>query len=255
LTFNNIHQADLLGPRYIKNDGRFYSFNVIDLFSHRVYVESQRTKDDRQVAASLMRCWKTVGMPDFLQLDNELSFRGSNRYPRSMGLIIRLCLYYGVTPVFIPIGEPWRNGVIESFNNTYDKKFYRRQWFPSYAALKRQSKNFQSFHNKHHRYSCLKGKTPSDVIQEAGFSPITLAPATKLPKLDHVPDGEVILIRFIRSDRKLDVFSEQFKVPRDLIYSYVKAVILTETHTLHIYQGDERILAVDYEIPDQENPG
>jgi putative transposase len=255
LTFNNIHQADLFGPRYIKNDGRFYSFNVIDLYSHRVYVESQRTKDDRQVAASLMRCWKTVGMPDFLQLDNELSFRGSNRYPRSMGLIIRLCLHYGVTPVFIPIGEPWRNGVIENFNNTYDKKFYRRQWFPSYAALKRQSKNFQAFHNKYHRYSCLKGRTPSDMIQEAGFNPITLPAATKLPRLDHVPDGGIILIRFIRSDRKLDVFSEHFKVPRDLIYSYVKAVILTELHILQVYQGEELVLTFDYEIPDKEISG
>jgi hypothetical protein len=28
---NNIHQADLLGPRYIKNDGRFYSLHVIGL--------------------------------------------------------------------------------------------------------------------------------------------------------------------------------------------------------------------------------
>jgi len=244
-----------LGPRYIKNDGRFYSFNVIDLYSHRVYVESQRSKDDRQVAASLMRCWKTVGMPDFLQLDNELSFRGSNRYPRSMGLVIRLCLYYGVTPVFIPIGEPWRNGVIESFNNTYDKKFYRRQWFPSYTALKRQSKNFQSFHNKHHRYSCLKGRTPSDVTQEAGFTPITLAPATKLPKLDSVPEGEVILLRFIRSDQKLDIFTEKFKVPRELVYSYVKAVIVTKTHTVQVYQGDEVVLTFEYQIPDQQISG
>jgi hypothetical protein len=91
------------------------------------------------------------------------------------------------------------------------------------------------------------------VIEEASFSPITLVSATKLPRLDHVPDGEVILIRFIRSDRKLDVFSEQFKVPRDLIDSYVQAVILTETHILQVYQGDERVLTVDYEIPDQEN--
>lgn len=166
-----------------------------------------------------------------------------------MGLVIRLCLYYGVTPVFIPIGEPWRNGVIESFNNSYDKKFYRRQFFPSYAALKRQSKNFQSFHNKHHRYSCLKGKTPSDVIQEANFNPITLPPASKLPKLDDVPDGEVILVRFIRSDRKLDVFSEHFKMPRDLIYSYVKAVILTKLHLIQLYQGDELVLTFEYAVP------
>ena len=76
-----------------------------------------------------------------------------------------------------------------------------------------------------------------------------------MPKLDHFPDGEIILVRFIRSDRKLDVFSEQFKVPRDLIYSYVKAVILTETHILQVYLGDDLVLTFDYEIPDQENPG
>lgn len=45
----------------------------MDLFSHRVYIESQRTKEDRQVASSFMRCWKTIGIPDFLQIDNELS--------------------------------------------------------------------------------------------------------------------------------------------------------------------------------------
>ena len=38
LDFNNIHQADLVGPRYIKGDGKFYSYNVMDLFSHRVYI-------------------------------------------------------------------------------------------------------------------------------------------------------------------------------------------------------------------------
>ena len=98
----------MIGPRYIKADGRFYSFNVMDVFSHRVYIESQRTKEDRQVAGSLMRCWKTIGIPDYLQIDNELSFRGSNKYPRSFGIVIKLCLYYGIEPVFIPQGEPWR---------------------------------------------------------------------------------------------------------------------------------------------------
>jgi len=88
----------------------------MDLFSHRVYIESQRTKEDKPIAASLMRCWKALGIPDFLQLDNELSFRCSNKYPRSFGIVIKLCLHFGIQPVFIPVAEPWRNGVIERFN-------------------------------------------------------------------------------------------------------------------------------------------
>jgi putative transposase len=191
-----------------------------------------------------------MGLPDFLQLDNELSFRGSNRHPRSPGLVIRLCLHFGVQPVFIPIAEPWRNGVIEKFNDTYNKKFFRRQWFPSYATLKRQSKNFQRFHNKHHRYSCLKGKTPLEVIRNADRSPVTIGANTKLPKLDSVPDGDIILIRFIRSNRLLNVFGEKFKVSKDLVYSYVKAVIVTQINSLQIYLGEDLVDTFEYQLTD-----
>lgn len=189
-----------------------------------------------------------MGLPDFLQLDNELSFRGSNKYPRSPGLVIRLCLYYGIQPVFIPIKEPWRNGAVEKFNDTYSKKFFRSQWFPSYAALKRQSKNFQRFHNKHHRYSCLKGKTPLEVLSADKFNSATIGANTKLPQLDEVPDGNIILIRFIRSNRMLDIFGEKFKVSRNLVYSYVKAVIVTNIHLLQVYLGDEIVETFDYHL-------
>jgi len=153
------------------------------------------------------------------------------------------------SPRYIPIKEPWRNGVVESFNDSYDKNFYRRQWFPSYSALKRQSKNFQRFHNKHHRYSCLKGKTPLEFINGIDGVPQTLPSATKLPRLEDIPDGRIVLIRFIRSDRQMDIFTERFEVPRNLVYSYVKAEIDTSLHTLELYLGDEFITSFDYMIP------
>jgi len=240
---------DLVGPRYIKGDGRFYSMNVIDLYSHRVFVESSRTKEDDNIAHGLLRCWKSMGLPDFLQIDNELSFRGSNRYPRSLGLVLRLCLHFGVQVVFIPVAEPWRDGVIEHFNDTYDKKFFRRQWFSSYAMLKRQSKNFQQFHNKNHRYSCLNGKTSLEVIDADKFKPVTLGPNTRMPKLDSLPDGTISLIRFIRSDRILNIFGEQFEVSKDLVYSYVRAKIITEMHTLQVYLGEDLVQNFEYRMP------
>jgi hypothetical protein len=223
--------------------------NVIDLYSHRVFIESNRTKEDDNIAQGLLRCWKSMGLPDFLQMDNELSFRGSNRYPRSLGLVLRLCLNFGVQPVFIPVAEPWRNGVIESFNDTYDKKFYRRQWFSSYAQLKRQSKNFQQFHNKNHRYSYLKGKTPLEVIEADEFKPLTLGPNTRMPKLDFLPDGTISLIRFIRSDRTLNIFGEKFEVSKNLVYSYVRAMIVTKIHTLQVYLGEDFVQSFEYRMP------
>ena len=46
----------------------------------------------------------------------------------------------------------------------------------------------------------------------------------------------------------LDIFGEKFKVPKDLIYSYVKAVIVTEIHSLQLYVGDELVEKFDYQL-------
>ena len=66
--------------------------------------------------------------------------------------------------------------------------------------------------------------------------------------LSEIPDGNVILIRFIRSDRILDIFGEKFKVSENLVYSYVKAVIVTKIHRLQVYLGEDLVDAFDYQI-------
>jgi putative transposase len=158
---NALHQVDLVGPRYLKRDGRFYSFNVIDVCGHRAKVNAIRSKRDDEIAGSLISTWKTIGIPGYIQLDNEISFFGSPRYPHSLGLVLKLCSLWGIQAIFIPQGEPWWNGVIESFNNTFDKKFIRSQAFRDFSHLVKESKVFENFHNEFHRYSVLRGKLPT----------------------------------------------------------------------------------------------
>lgn len=76
----------------------------------------------------------------------------------------------------------------------------------------------------------------------------TIGANTKLPQLDEVPDGNIILIRFIRSNRLLDIFGEKFKVSKNLVYSYVKAVIITQISLLQIYLGDELVETFEYQL-------
>lgn len=73
---------------------------------------------------------------------------------------------------------------------------------------------------------------------------------TKIPIRQDIPDGKIILIRFIRSNRILNIFGERFKVSKDLVYSYVKAVIVTEIHTLQLYLGEELVATYDYKLRD-----
>jgi putative transposase len=107
---NFLHQFDVIGPRYLKIDGRFYSANAIDACDRRCCINPVRRQTKTgDIIASLVHCFRLPGIPEYLQMDNKLSMRGSNRYPHSFGLVIRLCLYIGIQPVFIPIAEPWRN--------------------------------------------------------------------------------------------------------------------------------------------------
>jgi hypothetical protein len=96
-----------------------------------------------------------------------------------------------------------------------------------------------------------EGKTPLEFIQAERFSPLTLGPNTKLPKIDYIPDGNIFLIRFIRSDRKLDIFGEKFEVSKDLVYAYVKTMIVTEIHALQVYLGDELVHTFEYRLPQE----
>jgi hypothetical protein len=118
----------------------------------------------------------------------------------------------------------------------------------NFSKLLRQSKNFQRYHNKHHRYSYLNGKTPLQVVASDGFKPITIGANTKIQLLDEICDGNIILIRFIRSNRQLDIFGEKFKVCKDLIYSYLKAVIITQINQLQLYLGDDLVQTFDYQL-------
>jgi hypothetical protein len=78
---------------------------------------------------------------------------------------------------------------------------------------------------------------------------MVLPPRFKLPEISNIPDGTISLIRFIRSDQVLDVFGEHFLLPRDLIYTYVRARIVTALHQIQVYAGEELALCLPYNLP------
>ena len=250
--FCHTHQMDLVGPRYIKGDGKFYSVNVIDTTTHSCYVKAVRTKSSDGIVAAIAAFWKTHGMPDALQMDNELAFRGSNRYPRSFGKVVRFALSQGVPVVFIPVAEPWRNGIIEKFNHTYQQRFLKAYTFENLEKLGEQEQAFIDFHNAKHRYSSQGHKTP-DEAKALQLKPILYKGITHLPSLksdNKIPliEGCVYYIRFIRSDLKLYLPNEVFIVKNTLKYSYIVAEINIHNHSLIIRQNYEIIQVFPYVI-------
>ena len=243
---NYLHQLDVVGPRYLKEDGRFYSINIIDAYDRRDSINPDRRQNRMAITKALICSWKTIGIPLYEQMDNQLPMRGSNQYPHSFGLVIRLCLSLGIQPLFIPLREPWRNGIIEHFQNVFDKTFFRTQYFKDFDHLYKKAKEFELFHIQNHRYSTLEGMTPNQKFS----GDIKLLPASfRLPEKLAVVPGYVHLVRFIRSDRVLDIFGEQYTMPGNVEHEYVWVTIDTVQEKLFVYHDSKLVVEYDYPLP------
>lgn len=246
---SEVHQSDFVGPCYLHGPVRFYSLHSVDVGTRRCAVEPLLTRSSQPTIDAVWASWLRLGMPRHQQVDNELVFHGSHAHPRGMGSLIRLCLLHRIEVWFIPPGEPWRNGIVEKFNAHWRQKFKDRVVMHSAAELRRQSAVFEHHHNTRYRYSALGGKTPAATLSgQAGalrFPPTTHAPRHPLPKPDR---GRYHLIRFIRSDRLLDIFGEKFRTPPEATYEYVRATIDVARQHLQVFLDDTLIDQHRYQL-------
>ncbi len=157
---NQTHQADLVGPFYLKGPVRFFSINVLDTVTFRCGIQPYLSQSGQAVADGIWAIWKRMGILERIQVDNDMSLFGSPTHPRGIGPLIRLCLHNGVEPWFIPSFEPWRNGMIESFNARYQQLFPGRRIILSREGFGSASLEFEQRHNSRYRYSRLKGSAP-----------------------------------------------------------------------------------------------
>lgn len=240
---NQLQEADLVGPRHLSGAIPFYACNVIDLGRRAAALELQPSKSDAVTAASLIRVWGRLGIPVRLKLDNWLIARLSHSLP----LTVWLCLALGVIPVFVPFREPWRQGVIEHFNDTFDKRFFRTERFSGLTHLARRMRGFEDFHNTHHRYAALGRATPTEFAARLGFQPRLLEPGFQVP--EKLPRrGRVEFIRLIRSDRLLHVLGEQIVLGPELVHEYVTAILHVRRGELEVVHGGRTVKRLDFAL-------
>ena len=246
---NQSHQADLVGPCYLKGPIRFYSLNVIDTATVRCGLHPSLSMSGQAIIDGIWAIWKRMGIPNNIQVDNAMSFFGSPTHPRGMGPLIRLCLHNGVEPWFIPMSEPWRNGMVESFNDRYQQMFLAKQIILSLNDLKACSLAFEQRHNCKYRYSKIGGKTPIKALaastMKLRFPGNVVHPQHRLEK---PTQGKYHLVRLIRSDMKLNICGEIFLVPTELMYEYVVATIDVKDQKLKLFLGKNQVEEFDYKL-------
>ena len=190
----DVVQVDLVGPRHLDGGVRFHALNQIDVASHHAGIEIITDREDRTVLVALHALWERHGVPSRVQFDNGGPFVS----PTGLGEVVRVCLRQDTTPVFIAPREPWRNGTIEHFNDTFDKRFFRQERSTGLEHLTERAEAFERFHNAQHRYSATSGRTPEETSAAKPRAPLR---AEKIPA-GWPKRGKVELIRFIRSDHR-----------------------------------------------------
>ncbi len=241
------HQIDMIGPRHLFGAAQFHALNLIDVGSHLVGNDILSEIRPPLIAASLAAIWSGVGVPKVAQFDNHANFRGGIQPAwQHFGPVVATCLDLGVTPRFIPLREPWRNGVIEHFNDVWDKSFFRTEVFTSVEHLCQENTAFVAFHNAHHRYSAHNGATPDQMWKDRLPNPLSTAyrPPTRLPA-----QGRIEVVRYIRSNRRVDLFGKRITVAPDQTYQYVTAIIKVRSKKVIVVTLDgEIIYDGDYQI-------
>jgi transposase InsO family protein len=231
---NELHEVDLVGPIYLKGSGhRYYIWVGKDVFDGAVCLRLACSRRMDEVLWFLGECWKDLGRPEQVQLDNARELAGWGPAARTLSRVIRLCLRYGVSPVFIPKGEPQFNGSVENFNGWFQEPLFQRK-FHRPGDLRRELARLQEAVNTQHVHPRLGGQTPAQHRRGLRLQKLPqsfVAPTGRLP----LTAGRVTFIRRVSVAGTVTVLSQTFRVGKKHRGLYLRLVVNTGRGTLTAY--------------------
>ena len=244
---NDVQELDFKGPFYLKDHShKYYLVALRDKMSKKTALQALSKKSMDAIVDFLVDSWQKIGCPKRLKMDNCLDFRGSNLYPRALSKLIRVCLDLGVQPVFIPIREPWRNGVIENLNGLLNRFLLRLQTFETEKQLHQAVQRLETTINTTHRLPALEGKTPQEFAAHARLRYPPLHYDWRKRNLQLLK-GKVTFIRFVRKSGRITVTAnDKFFIGKRYKWQYVMAVVDVAQKKLNILWQGKRIKSFDY---------
>ena len=231
---NQLHEVDLVGPIYLKGSGhRYYIWVGKDAFDGAVCLRLATSRRMDEVLGFLGECWKDLGRPAQVQFDNARELAGWGPATRTLSRVIRLCLRFGVSPVFIPKGEPQFNGSVENFNGWFQEPLFQRK-FHRPGDLRRELARLQEAVNTQHVHPRLGGQTPAQHRRGLRLQKLPtsfVVPTGRLP----LAAGRVIFIRRVSVAGTVTVLSQSFRVGKKHRGLYLQLVVDTGRGRLTAY--------------------
>ncbi len=244
---NDVQELDFKGPFYLKDHAhKYYLVALRDKWSKKTALRALANKSMAAILDFLVSAWQKMGCPQYLKMDNCLDFRGSNRHPRALSQLMRVCLDLRIQPVFIPVCEPWRNGVVENLNGLLVRFLFRTNTFETEKQLHQAVQRMETTINTTHRLAPLQGRTPQEFTARARlrYPPALYDWRTRDLRL---LKGKVTFIRFVRKSGNFTLTAkDKFRLGKRFKWHYVLAVVDVAEKRLDIICQGKLIRSFDY---------
>lgn len=169
---NHVWTYDILFDRLA--DGRFFkTLSILDEFTRECLgIRIATSILSQDVIAFLSAILPQRSAPVFLRSDNGSEFTADS---------VQIWLEQNkVGPAFIPPGQPWKNGFIESFHDKFRDECLQREWFQSLLDAQVVIEDWRLHYNTQRPHSSLDYKTPADFAAQ-----YTIQPAQTLIPVGH----------------------------------------------------------------------
>lgn len=221
--------------RYLEEGPKVYAFHTLNLYTRACAQTIAADKSSDTVIQHGFHTWKTLGIPQFLQLDNDAAFCGGYKVPRVFGQFVRVCLYLGIELIFLPIAEPERNGEVEALNGLWGHSFWERRRFTSFARVVRASPAFVRWYMTEYAPPRLGDRTPRQAQRAEPKHRLTVTQIAHLPDPLPITAGRIHFLRKVEPNGTIAVLNETWKVSKRLAGKYVWATIITHCRRLEIW--------------------
>lgn len=150
---NHVWSYDILFDRLAEGQS-FKTLSILDEFTREcpaILAAPSILAED--VIALLSSVIAVRGAPAFLRSDNGSEFTAEG---------VQAWLEQNhIGPTFIPPGQPWKNGFIESFHDKFRDECLQRKWFQSLLEAKVVIEDWRLHYNTQRPHSSLGYQTPA----------------------------------------------------------------------------------------------
>jgi len=181
------------------------------------------------VVEALIEHWQAVGLPGYVQFDNDTIFEGPQIHPDTLGRVARACLSLKVVPVFVPPRETGFQAGIEGFNGRWQGKVWVRFHHANLGEVQEHSGRYVAAHRQR-----------SAARIEGAPKRRSFPPEWQL-NLQAYPQGRMVFLR--RSDARgaVQFLGRSFEVDSLWPHRLIRAEVDLTKHVIRFYRLRRRV--------------